>query len=131
MLRAFSTLLLLAALPLYAQSVKSFSNTARPEDAGLSEERLRRIDMDSAGRLGDGVVERAEAIDQADLAGSAAVPNPSLGDFMDSLRGANVETGGSAPFGERGHAAHSVPPWKKPPAARQGAHLAPLHSAAP
>lgn len=45
MLRAFSTLLLLAALPLYGQSVKSFSNTARPEDAGLSEERLRRIDM--------------------------------------------------------------------------------------
>lgn len=44
-LRAFSYLLLLiAAQTSYAQSVKSFSNTAKPEDAGLSAARLAHID---------------------------------------------------------------------------------------
>lgn len=45
MVRAFSFLLLFVAAPaLYAQSIKSFSQASKPEDAGLSETRLSRID---------------------------------------------------------------------------------------
>ena len=45
MVRAFSCILLfVTAQVLYAQSIKSFSQAAKPEDAGLSETRLSRID---------------------------------------------------------------------------------------
>ena len=37
-------------------------------------------------RVGDGVVQRAEAIDQAQLPGRAAVPDPALGDLVDPRR---------------------------------------------
>ena len=37
--------------------------------------------MGAPRRLGDRVVEPAEAVDQAELAGGAAVPDPALGDL--------------------------------------------------
>lgn len=45
MLRAFSLLLLLVtAQALHAQSVNNFSTVSKPEDAGMGEDRLRKID---------------------------------------------------------------------------------------
>ena len=48
--------------------------------------RRGRIEIGAARRLGDGVVERAEAVDQAELAGGAAGPDPALADLVDALR---------------------------------------------
>src|SRR3546814_7416461 len=45
----------------------------------------RRVELGAPRRFGDGVVQRAEAVDQAELPGGAAVPDPSLGDFADAL----------------------------------------------
>ena len=48
--------------------------------------RLGRIEIGAPRRFGDGVVERAEAVDKAELAGGAAGPDPALADLVDALR---------------------------------------------
>ena len=47
---------------------------------------LAGVEIGPPRRLGDGVVERAEAVDQAELAGGAAVPDPALADLVDPRR---------------------------------------------